>query len=398
MKVVITGMGAVTPIGTGVAPYWENLCAGTSGIRPITGFDTEDFAFRRAGEISDWNSTADLADSDRATQLMMTAAREAWNDAAWTPNTIDSRRAGIVLATNFGGVLSGTRILADGLSGIAACDADVAEYNFQSCADRAASTWSLYGPRVTLSLSCSSGTAALGCGASLIRSGRVDAVLTGGFDALSPFCWSGLGALRTMTHDELRPFDERRDGTIFSEGAGALVVERLEHARARGATIYAEICGYGLNNNAYHLTAPSKDSAGTTGVVNMALRDAGMEPRSIDHINAHGTGTQHNDRSECATIHQVFGERGRTIPVTANKSILGHTMGAAGSLEAIASVLTLRDTIIPPTINLEQQDSACDIAVVTAPTSSVPVTSVLSISAGIGGTNAAIVLRGKPAA
>lgn len=396
MKVVITGMGAVTPIGTGVAAYWANLCAGASGIRPIREFDTEGYAFTRAGEIPDWQPPADHADSDRATQLMMVAAQEAWIDAALSPHTVDTPRAGVVLATNFGGALSGARLLAGDLSDVVASEKDVTEYNFQACADRAAATWALHGPRVTLSLSCSSGTAALGCGVSLIRAGRADAVLTGGYDALSPFCWSGLSALRTMTQDELRPFDERRDGTIFGEGAGALVVESLDHARARGATIYAEVCGYGLNNNAYHLTAPSKDSAGTTAVVNMALHDAGLDPEKIDHINVHGTGTPHNDSSECASIQQVFGDRGRTIPVTANKSVLGHTMGAAGSLEAIASVLTMRDGIIPPTINLEQQDPACDVTVVTGSQTRVAVDGVLSISAGIGGTNAAVILRAEP--
>jgi 3-oxoacyl-(acyl-carrier-protein) synthase len=244
-----------------------------------------------------------------------------------------------------------------------------------------------------LSLSCASGTAALGYGADMIRAGRAVAMLTGGYDAISRFAWCGLSALRTMTRDEIRPFDRTRSGTLFSEGAAALLVEDAGHARARGARVYAEVCGAATNNNAHHLTAPCKDGAGSALVMRAALDDGGVPADEVDHVNAHGTGTPPNDVTETLAIKTVFGARARAVPVTSIKSMTGHMMGAAGSAEAIASILSIRDGIVPPTIHYANPDPECDLDVVANTARRVPVRTVLSNSAGIGGCNAAVVLR-----
>jgi 3-oxoacyl-(acyl-carrier-protein) synthase len=217
-------------------------------------------------------------------------------------------------------------------------------------------------------------------------------VLTGGYDALSPFAWSGLSALRTMTKDEIRPFDKNRAGTLFSEGAGAILIESLSHARHRGAPILAEFLGGWLNNNAHHMTAPAKAGAGSAEVMQGALRDGGVSPDRIDHVNAHGTGTKHNDVTETQAVAAVFGDRARRIPITANKSVIGHMMGAAGSVESIASVLSLRDQVVPPTIHYETPDPDCNLDYVVNAKRDAAMSVVLSNSAGIGGCNAAVVL------
>lgn len=392
MSAVITGMGIISPIGLGVDVFWSALLEGACGIREITRFDTDGYVFTRAGEVTGFSPPAAAKHTDPATQFMLAATDEAVRGAKLTPDTVDPLESGIALGTNFGGISSAEQLLGDGPTGGYGQD-NFAEYGFQQCADHVAQAFELRGPRCVLSLSCSSGAAALGLGLEWIRAGRAKVVVTGGYDALSRFAWSGLSALRTMSRHAVRPFDRRRDGTIFSEGAAALVVEDVVHARRRGAPIVAEVCGYGLNNNAYHLTAPSKDSAGTSAVMRMALADSGMDASQVDHINAHGTATRHNDAAESAAIREVFGDAGSSPSVTANKSSFGHMMGAAGCAEAVASILTLRHSIIPATLNCEEPDPDCPVDLVRDTPREVDVQTVLSNSAGIGGTNAALVLR-----
>jgi 3-oxoacyl-(acyl-carrier-protein) synthase len=244
-----------------------------------------------------------------------------------------------------------------------------------------------------LSLSCASGTAAIGYGLDLIRFGHAQAVLAGGYDALSRFAWSGLSALRTMAKDAVRPFDRNRSGTIFSEGAAALLIEEADAARRRGARIYAEVMGYGANNNAFHMTAPAREGAGSAAVMRMALADAGLPPEAIDHLNAHGTGTKPNDVTETQAIKAVFGAHAARMPITSIKSSVGHMMGAAGSIEALASVLSIRDGVIPPTTHFRDPDPECDLPCATNSKLAMPVRTVLSNSAGIGGCNAAVIFR-----
>lgn len=394
MPVVITGMGIVSPIGNGVDVFWSALLEGECGIRDITRFDTDGFPFTRAGEVSSFELPADLEGrarhANQATQFLLAAAHEALSDAGLAAADAERAGIGVIVSSNFGGVTSAEHLLGD--SGEQQ-DEDFSEYGFQRSADHVASIWNLTGPRCALSLSCSSGAAAMGLAMDWIRAGRAKAVVSGGYDVLSRFAWSGLSALRTMSTDAVRPFDIRRDGTIFSEGAGVLIVEDEDHAWQRGAPTHAELCGYGLNNNAHHLTAPSKDGRGTTDVMRMALQDSGVAADTIDHINVHGTATPHNDVAEAAAIHEIFGARAASLPVTANKSATGHMMGAAGSAEAIASIMTLRTGRIPPTLNSDEPDPECVVDLVRKHPREQAVGCLLSNSAGIGGTNAAIVLR-----
>ncbi len=394
MRIVITGMGAVTPIGLSVEAFWQALCRGDSGIRDLTRFDTRDWLFTRGGEIRDFSLPAEIAvvhaDVNLASQFMMAAAREALRDAA-LDGTADQPEVGVVLSTNFGGVSAAEEMLTPARSSGRGWQ----ELSFQRCVDRVAALWHLTGPGAALSLSCASGGAAIAVGADLIRAGRAQAVLTGGYDAISRFAWSGLSVLRTMSKEAVRPFDKNRDGTIFSDGAGALVVEEYEHARRRGARIHAELVGYGLNNNAFHMTAPAKEGAGSAAVMKMALADAGLSPEAVDHINAHGTGTKPNDVTETQAVKAVFGAHAARMPVTSIKGGLGHMMGAAGSVEAIASILSMRDGIIPPTLNYREPDPECDLDYVVNTARAMTLGTVLSNSAGIGGCNAAVILR-KP--
>jgi len=397
MRIVVTGMGVVSPLGNGLETFWTALCGGACGLRTITRFDLKDFSYTQAGEVAGFQLPPDLglaaAESDPATQFMLAAALEAMRDARLAGTAASQPDIGVVLATNFGGMLSGERVLTQLAGKGAATGADFSEYLFQSAADRVANVWRLGGPRLVLSLSCSSGTAAIGHGMELIRAGRAKAVLTGGYDALSRFAWSGLSALRTMSKTLVRPFDKNRDGTIFSEGAGALVIEELEHARQRGATIYAEVAGHAENNNAFHMTAPAKGGAGSALVMLLALADAGLPPEAIEHINAHGTGTVPNDATETEAIKAVFGPHACHIPVTAIKSMTGHMMGAAGAVEAIASILSIRDGVIPPTTNYRDPDPLCDLDTVANVKRAGALNTVLSNSAGIGGCNAAAIFK-----
>lgn len=390
--IVVTGMGAVSPYGIGVPRLWDALCNGESAIGDLTRFDLMDFAYTRGGEIRDFQLPKDCAatgaNTDLATQFMLAAAAEALRECFPAPS-----ETGVVLATNFGGINSGENVITGLLGKRTAQPSDYSESLFQSCADHVAKQWHLGGPRFVLSLSCASGTAAIGYGMDLIRHGHAKAVLTGGYDALSRFAWSGLSALRTMTKDALRPFDKNRSGTLFSEGAGALLLEDEESARERGATIYAEIAGYGANNNAFHMTAPAKEGAGSAAVMQMALHDARMKPEEIDHINAHGTGTKPNDVTETQAIKKVFGAHAYTMPITSIKSSSGHLLGAAGSIEAIASILSIRDQLIPPTTNYRDPDPECDLPCVANVKKSMVLRAVLSNSAGIGGCNAAVIFR-----
>ncbi len=390
-------MGVVSSVGNGVAAFWDGLCRGTSGIRPLTRFDTEGFKFTRGGEVSPDALPAAFAPADSgedmANRLLLTAASEAIADAGLGRGKAATECIGTVVATNFGGAVSGEALLEQAAGKGRCSPQQSSEFNFSRAADHVAETWGLGGPRVVLSLSCASGTAAVGYGADLVRNGRADAVLACGYDALSRFAWSGLSALRTMTKDEIRPFDKGRAGTIFSEGAGVLVLESLASAQRRGAAILAEFLGHGTGNNAHHMTAPAKRGAGSARAMAEALRDAGIAPDEVDHVNTHGTGTKYNDLTETEAIKDVFGEHARAMPITSIKSMTGHMMGAAGSVEAIAAILSLRNGIVPPTINYRDPDPECDLDVVTNSRRDIPLRTVLTNSAGIGGCNAAAVFR-----
>jgi len=387
-RVVITGMGAVAPNGNSVAAFWEGMVAGRYALAPITRFDASPFRNASGGEVKGF----ELPDPEasRAKAYALAAIEQAVADAALPPERL--RAAGIVLATNFGGADHGERTLAARIGGETPDPAWFADYSFQAAARDAARRYGFQGPLAVFSLSCASGVAAIGCSVDLVREGRCECVVAGGYDELARLSYSGLSALRAVTPETIRPFDKNRNGTMFSEGSGVVVVESLEAATARGATIHAEVLGHAMNNDAFHMTAPDQSGKGITTVMRAALNDAAVRPADVQHINAHGTGTQYNDKIETAAIKAVFGSHAADLTVTANKSIMGHTCGAAGTLESICTIRTLQTGIVPPTIHYETPDPECDLDYVPNEARQADARVALCNAYGIGGTNAAIVL------
>ena len=388
-RVAITGMGAIAPNGNTVAEFWDGLSSGRDAIAPITRFDATPFRSQLGGQVAGF----ELADPEasRATAFALAAMEQAIADAGLDEPLV--RAAGLVLATNFGGCDHGERFLAARLEGEIPEATWLQTYDFNAGARLAVERWGFTGPQATLSLSCASGVGAIGYATDLIRAGRCERVVAGGYDELSRMSFSGLSALRAMTPEIIRPFDKNRKGTLFSEGAGVVVVESLEAAQGRGAAVHAEVLGHAMNNDAFHMTAPDKSGTGITAVIHTALADAGIEPGEVHHVNAHGTGTQYNDKIETAAIKAVLGDRAREITVTSNKSMIGHTCGAAGTLESICTIRTIQTGIVPPTIRYETPDPECDLDYVPNQPRQADVRTALCNAYGIGGTNAAIVLR-----
>ncbi|HPD15593.1 MAG TPA: beta-ketoacyl-[acyl-carrier-protein] synthase family protein [Planctomycetota bacterium] len=387
-RLVITGLGAIAPNGNSVAEFWAGLCAGRDAVGPITHFDASPFRNTNGGEVRGF-AFAD-PEASRAKQYALAAIEQALADARLEGEEL--RSAGIVLATNFGGCEHGEKLLAAQTRGETPDPRWLAEFDFQAAAIAAARRWGLRGPAATLSLSCASGVAAIGYAVDLIREGRCERAIAGGYDELALMSYSGLSALRAITPEIVRPFDKNRQGTIFSEGAGVILVEALDAARARGAAIHAEVLGHAMNNDAFHMTAPDTSGRGITAVMQGALDDAGVSPEDVQHVNAHGTGTPYNDKIETAAIKAVFNAHARRLVITANKSMIGHTCGAAGTLESIATIRTLQTGIVPPTIHYETPDPECDLDYVPNEARTCDVRVALCNAYGIGGTNSAIVL------
>jgi 3-oxoacyl-(acyl-carrier-protein) synthase len=399
-RIFVTGLGAVTPLGFSVPDLWRNLLAGTDGISTVDLFDLGGIACTRGGVVRGYALPANLAahaPPDRATTFALGACAEALGAPGRHKGPLPPAPAcarpppfadiGLVTATNFGAIDVGEQALTGTLTTPAAwacCAQDTA-------AERLASAFGLGGPRVALSLSCATGAAALAQAAAMIRRGQARRMLVVGFDALSRFAWSGLCSLRTMTKEHVRPFDLNRAGTLFTEGAAALLLEAADSVGACQSPPLAELRGWATNNNGFHLTAPAPRGAGSCLVMQAALASGGIALGAVDHINAHGTGTKPNDSTESQALLDLFGARGGRIPVTSIKAALGHMMGAAGTVEAIASVLTLRDGVIPPTTHYDTPDPECPVDVVANRSRVAPVSCVLSNSAGIGGCNAAVV-------
>ncbi|MCC7494748.1 MAG: beta-ketoacyl-[acyl-carrier-protein] synthase family protein [Fimbriimonadaceae bacterium] len=376
--VVVTGLGAVSALGCGVEPLWRRLLAGDSGLRPLTRWPADGLRNRLAGEVdlaalppaeqAPWRRFADLA------------VAEALAQAGYEPGAEVNMAA--VVATNFGGQEAFW----------AAAEPGAAQRSGEFHQVAAALAAAGCAPTVTFSNACSSGTQALGHAADLVRLGLCDAALAVGVDELGLFCLSGLSILHTVSTDTIRPFDRQRSGTIFGEGAGALVVENAAFAAARGARPLASVLGYGVNNNAWHMTAPDKGGAGMVAAMRLALAQAEVAPQRIGHVNAHATGTEYHDPAETAAIKEVLGAHAYDVPVSAIKAATGHAMGAAGALEAVVTVLALQHQLAPPTLNLTDPDPACDLDCVPGVPRAASFEVALSISAGIGGNNAAVLL------
>ncbi len=383
---VISGLGAVSPLGKGVEQLWVGLSSGQRALRPITLFPTEGLRNSVAGEVAGYPPPQSAEGPTRASRFLFDAVDEALGDAGLSPGSFDPERAATVVATNFGG-MSAAELAFTGRA------SSLQGYDFALNTANVAGRAGFGGASVTLSLSCASGVAALIVALELIRAGRADVVLAAGYDELSLFCFAGLSALRAVATGDVTPFDVNRTGTVFSEGAGVLVVESAAHAGARGAQPYCRLAGGAMNNDAYHMTAPEKEGRGIGQLMRLALADAGVEFGDVQHINLHGTGTKYNDLIETRATKAVFGEGAGNMVLTANKSMIGHAMGAAGSLESICAVKSLVEGLVPPTVGITEQDPECDLDYCADGPRKLDMSCVLKNSYGIGGTNASAVFR-----
>jgi len=393
-RIAITGLGAVTPFGEGVNTLWQALLQRTSAISACDRFELGGIACTKAGLLRSTPSIQGFEKASRAVRFAASACREALHESGFLNDIHACSSMGLITASNFGDMESAEHTLTSGLT----AEQDIRDVS--ACAqstvtERIANAFHLGGIRLALSLSCASGASAVATAVNLLSASRATRILVVGYDVISPFAWSGLCSLRTMTKDQVRPFDLNRSGTIFSEGAAAILLERLDEADTLARAPLAYLTGWATGNNGFHLTAPAPRGAGSTHVMRAALKRAGLKASAIDHINAHGTGTQPNDSTETQAIHDVFGESAQSIPVTSVKGTLGHLLGAAGTVEILVSVLSLNRDLIPPTGNYETPDPECNLDVVTSPRPAT-LNHVLSNSAGFGGCNAAVIVSKAP--
>ncbi|KUK41149.1 MAG: 3-oxoacyl-[acyl-carrier-protein] synthase 2 [Clostridia bacterium 62_21] len=406
-RVVITGMGVISPVGTGLDTFWSALVNGVSGVREISRFDASQYRTRIAAEVTDFapENYLDRKESrrmDRFTQFAVACAVMAVEDARLDLARVEKERIGVVFGSGVGGIQTleeqAKILFTRGPDRVSPFFVPMMISNM--AAGQIAMTFGFQGPNFTLVSACASSNHAIGDAFKIIQSGAADVVITGGAEAaITPLALAGFCAMKALStrNDEparaSRPFDAERDGFVMGEGAAVLVLEGEEHARRRGARIYAEICGYGTSCDAYHITAPDPEGTGAARAMANAVADAGLRPEDIDYINAHGTSTPLNDRVETAAIKRVFGDHAYRLAVSSTKSMTGHLLGAAGGLEAVASVLTIFHQVIPPTINYEVPDPECDLDYVPNKARPARVRAVLSNGFGFGGQNASLVFR-----
>lgn len=393
-KILVTGMGVVSPYGIGVELFWKNLVAGVDAVSELTRFPMENYRVKHGAQFAgSIDELPECPSGDLATRFLLSAAAEALHQAQLVEPASDGTRVAVVVASNFAQIEQGEKLSA-ALTNEEQCDeTTLAAFKTESAALELRKRFALTGPLSMLSLSCASGNAAIGAGVELIRHRHAEMVLVGAYDAITEFAWSGLIALRTMTTGKIRPFDAERDGTTFGEGAACLVLESAASARRRGVTALAEIAGYATNNNAFHLTAPEKDGKSIARAIDRALADAGVNPDEVDYVNAHGTATRYNDVTETRAIKEALGERASQIPVNSTKSMVGHMMGAASAVEAVATIQTLRTGTVPPTINFATPDPECDLNCVPNEARTFAVNVALNNASGLGGCNSMLVLR-----
>jgi len=405
-RVVITGLGLMTPLGLTVQETWEGLIAGRSGIGPITLFDATGYPSRIAGELKGFEPQKYVGFKEarrmaRSSQVAVATAQEAIADAGFSNGWANPERVGVVVGTAMGGFDMAARqmrvLWQKGWQRVSPFALPASIPNMP--AFHISRFFGAQGPTTTVTSACATGTQAVGEGCELIRRGAADLVIAGGVEALiHEVAFAGFAAMRALStrNDEperaSRPFDANRDGFVFSEGAGILILESLDHARARGARIYAEVLGHASASDAYHIAAPDPTGAGAIRAMRWALEDAGLTPDDVDYINAHGTSTPINDAVETLAIKTLFGEQAYNIPISSTKSMLGHPMGGAGAIEAAVCALTLYHGIIHPTINYETPDPQCDLDYVPNEARRANVQVVLSNSFGLGGQNACLVL------
>ncbi|NPB06216.1 MAG: beta-ketoacyl-ACP synthase II [Aquificae bacterium] len=410
-RVAVTGLGVVSPVGTGVKKFWENLTAGVSGVDYIKSFNPDEYGLtvKIAAEVKDFNPEEYLDRKEarkvsRFIQFAIAAAAEALRDSGLLEAGYDPYKVGVIIGTGIGGlrdIEEQTLVLTQ--RGARRVSPFFIPYGISNMASGlVAIKWGFKGPNYSVVSACATGNHAIGDAFRLIQQGDIDAAVVGGTEAaVTPLGVAGFAAMKALStrNDEpqkaSRPFDRDRDGFVMGEGAGILVLEDYEKAKARGAKIYAELVGYGATDDAFHITSPHECGEGAYECMKKALEDANLKPEEVDYINAHGTSTPLNDRIETLAIKQLFGEHAYRLKVSSNKSMIGHLLGAAAAVEAVATVKTVETGVIPPTINLENPDPECDLDYVPNKAVKAPVRVALSNAFGFGGTNATLVFK-KP--
>jgi 3-oxoacyl-[acyl-carrier-protein] synthase II len=406
-RVVITGVGMVSPLGIGNQENWQALIQGRSGIGPITRFDTADYPCKIAGEVKgfnpeDWVAKKDVKKMDLFIHYAMAAAEIAMRDASFQVAPSEADRVGVYIGSGIGGLPSIERqhaiLLKDGPRRVSPFFIVGLIVNMAS--GQVSIRYGAKGPNQAACTACATGTHAIGDAYEIIKRGDADAMIAGGCEGvIAPLCVGGFSAMRALStrNDDpgraSRPFDAERDGFVISEGAGIVILEELGHAVRRNATVRAEVAGYGVSGDAYHVSAPSEDGDGPIRVMRRAIQDAGIDPSVIDYVNAHGTSTPQGDAVETRALKQVFGERSREVAVSSTKSMTGHLLGGAGGLETAIVALAIQEDIVPPTINQFTPDPECDLDYVPNEARRMKVNFALNNSFGFGGTNAALVLK-----
>lgn len=406
-RVVVTGLGLITPLGTGIQKTWEGICKGASGIDRITTFDTSEFPVQIAGEVKDFNpedfiERKEIKKMDVFIQYALSAGSMAIEDAGLKIIEENADRVGVIVGAGIGGIHTIERyhsvLLENGQRRISPFFIPMLITNL--AAGQISMRFGARGPNSCVTTACAAGTHAIGDSFKIIQRGDADAMIAGGSEsAITPLTIAGFANMKALSsrndtpQKASRPFDVERDGFVIAEGAGIVVLEELEVALARGAKIYAEVTGYGMTADAYHMTAPDPEGRGVVNCMRVALRDAGIAPEAVNYINAHGTSTPYNDKHETNAIKHVFGEHVHRLAVSSTKSMTGHLLGAAGGVEAAFCALALSEGIIPPTINYEHPDPECDLDYVPNHARHIDLENVISNSFGFGGTNACIVLK-----
>ena len=405
-RVVVTGLGLVTPVGLTVKESWENILAGKSGIAPLTTFDVSAFSTRFGGavkgfDVTNYMSAKDAKKMDPFIHYGIAAAKEAIEDSGLEVTDENAHRIGVAVGSGIGGLpgIEKGRVAYEKGGPRRISPFFVPSNIINMISGNLSIMYGMKGPNIALVTACATATHSIGDAGRIIEYGDADVMIAGGAEMATSEC--GLGgfaaarALSSRNDDPTaasRPWDKDRDGFVLSDGAGVVVLEEYEHAKARGATIYAELTGYGMSGDAYHMTMPSKGGEGAARCMSIAMKDAGVNAQDVDYINAHGTSTQLNDVYETKAIKSVFKEKASSLAVSSTKSMTGHLLGAAGAIEAIFSILAIRDQVAPPTINLTNPDPDCDLDYVPNTARDAKVRVALSNSFGFGGTNATLVL------
>ncbi|WP_347252623.1 beta-ketoacyl-ACP synthase II [Legionella sp.] len=406
-RVVVTGMGMLTPVGLNVEQTWQNILAGKSGVGMVEDFDTTEYPTKIWAKVKNFNvenyvPLKEARKMDLFTQYGMAAAEEAIADSGLVIDEQLSRRAGVAVGAGIGGIQTITnnqdKLVSGGPRKVSPFFIPAGIINM--VAGQISIKHRLKGPNISVVTACTTGTHNIGLAGRMIAYGDADVMICGGAEMTStPLCLAGFSAVRSLSkrndapEKASRPWDKDRDGFVMGEGAGILVLEEYERAKARGATIYAELVGFGMSGDAYHITAPDEDADGASRAMIAAIEDAGIDPTQVDYINAHGTSTYLNDMNETKAIKRVFSEHAYQLAVSSTKSMTGHLLGAAGAVEAIFSVLAIKDQIAPPTINLDNPDEGCDLNYVPHHAQKRRIEYVLSNSLGFGGTNGSLLFK-----